>query len=248
MDNGYVPRIAEFRQPNTKYSFVVSDRRQHSMSSLKGRKEEPSKWAGSGQTLGGGSPSASTRHPSGGGAQGTGAPGQQHTGLGTPALVGVVSALAAQLMQQHVLGSTSANVLVTFLAGIAGYAVTEKVTGSGAGLGGLAIFAPKEKEIVLCDDKPKTTIQFRYVGVEDNDTGTGSTKKLTVSAREAFNQHVHTVGDVRARCAALSKQPVERIELFAGYPPKAIAEDKDAETLDAAGLCGAAVTIRLKNL
>ena len=139
-------------------------------------------------------------------------------------------------------GAASPNGLITMLSGLCCYFLTESLAARGGGgaagaAGALAsMLTPKPKAITVDDQQPTTTLQFRFVGAEPDG------KKMVVASKEVFNQHVHTVADVRRKAAALAKQGEDAVSLFVGFPPKLVGDE--ALTVDAAGLCGAAITIR----
>mmetsp|Transcript_62201 Transcript_62201/g.133746 ORF Transcript_62201/g.133746 Transcript_62201/m.133746 type:complete len:366 (-) Transcript_62201:64-1161(-) len=81
------------------------------------------------------------------------------------------------------------------------------------------------KELVVDDSKPKTKIQLQFPD--------GSKKA------EEFNLD-HTVGDLRAVC---KKTVGQEVKVKGGFPPKDLTDD--TQTLEAAGLKGARVTIAL---
>jgi len=92
-----------------------------------------------------------------------------------------------------------------------------------AGAGKLSEGGPKQ--LVVDDSKPKTKIQLQFPD--------GSKKA------EEFNVD-HTVGDLRAVCWNAVGQAVK---VKGGFPPKDL--EDDSQTLEAAGLKGARVTVAL---
>jgi len=93
---------------------------------------------------------------------------------------------------------------------------------SGGHLGPMSAAA---KELVVDDSKPKTKVQLQFPD---------GTKKA-----EEFNVD-HTVGDLRAVCTKIVGQAVH---VKGGFPPKNL--EDDSQTLEAAGLKGARVTVAL---
>mmetsp|Transcript_107123 Transcript_107123/g.190330 ORF Transcript_107123/g.190330 Transcript_107123/m.190330 type:complete len:327 (+) Transcript_107123:66-1046(+) len=90
---------------------------------------------------------------------------------------------------------------------------------------GAKISEGSAKELVIDDSKPKTKVQLQFPD--------GSKKA------EEFNVD-HTVGDLRAVCWQAVGQAVK---VKGGFPPKDL--DDDSQTLEAAGLKGARVTVAL---
>jgi len=91
--------------------------------------------------------------------------------------------------------------------------------------GGAKMSESSAKELVVDDSKPKTKIQLQFPD--------GSKKA------EEFNLD-HTVGDLRAVC---KKTVGQEVKVKGGFPPKDLTDD--TQTLEAAGLKGARVTIAL---
>lgn len=87
----------------------------------------------------------------------------------------------------------------------------------------MAVMAASPKDFAVDDSKPKTKVQLQFPD---------GTKKA-----EEFNVD-HTVGDLRSLC---SKIVGSAVQVKGGFPPKNL--EDDTQTLEAAGLKGARVTV-----